>query len=64
MAKDQRCNQLDEIYLVAKVLNRLASERIEETLRDLAYRGRMEVGSRISKLEAIKGAVDDYLGLR
>ncbi|MDA8025632.1 MAG: hypothetical protein M0T78_03705 [Actinomycetota bacterium] len=63
MANDQRRPQFEEICKVVSVINRLISERVEETLNDLAHQGRVAASKRCAALYKVRDGVVSYLGI-
>lgn len=63
MANDQKPLQSKEICKVASVMSRLISERVDETLNDLAHRGRVAANKRCASFCKVRDEVESYLGI-
>ncbi|MDA8277896.1 MAG: hypothetical protein M0Z45_06855 [Actinomycetota bacterium] len=63
MASQFKKTALQELCKVVRVVNRLANERFEETVTDLAYRGRVATQKRVDAVRKVKDEVESYLGI-
>lgn len=63
MVNDQLRSRFGDMCRVVKVVERLFTERFDETLRDLSHRGRVVVATSYENFEKFRSSIEEYFGV-